>query len=99
MATKKNNISPKGFKESKPEFQFAFSKENYRLMIIGVALIIIGYFLLVGGGSNNPDEFNMALFNARRLFFAPIFIVGGLVVEVFAIMKKPSRQNNDNENF
>lgn len=53
MATKKNNISPKGFKESKPEFQFAFTKENYMWMIIGVVLIILGYVLLVGGGSNS----------------------------------------------
>jgi hypothetical protein len=97
MATKKNNISPKGFKESKPEFQFAFTKENYMWMIIGVVLIILGYVLLVGGGSNNPDEFNMALFNARRLVFAPIFIVGGLVVEVFAIMKKPSKKQTEAE--
>lgn len=97
MATKKNNISPKGFKESKPEFQFAFTKENYMWMIIGVVLIILGYVLLVGGGSNNPDEFNMALFNARRLVFAPIFIVGGLVVEVFAIMKKPSKKQAGTE--
>ncbi len=97
MATKKNNISPKGFKESKPEFQFAFTKENYMWMIIGVVLIILGYVLLVGGGSNNPDEFNMALFNARRLVFAPIFIVGGLVVEVFAIMKKPSKKQAEAE--
>lgn len=97
MATKKNNISPKGFKESKPEFQFAFTKENYMWMIIGVVLIILGYVLLVGGGSDNPDEFNMALFNARRLVFAPIFIVGGLVVEVFAIMKKPSKKQAETE--
>ena len=97
MATKKNNISPKGFKESKPEFQFAFTKENYMWMIIGVVLIILGYVLLVGGGSNNPDEFNMALFNARRLVFAPIFIVGGLVVEDFAIMKKPSKKQAETE--
>lgn len=97
MATKKNNISPKGFKESKPEFQFAFTKENYMWMIIGVVLIILGYVLLVGGGSDNPDEFNMALFNARRLVFAPIFIVGGLVVEVFAIMKKPSKKQTEAE--
>ena len=97
MATKKNTVSPKGFKESKPEFQFAFTKENYMWMIIGVVLIILGYVLLVGGGSDNPDEFNMALFNARRLVFAPIFIVGGLVVEVFAIMKKPSKKQSEIE--
>ena len=51
-------------------------------------VLILGYILLSGGGSENPDEFNYALFNTRRLVIAPILIVGGLVIEVYAIMKK-----------
>ena len=57
-------------------------------MIIGVVVLILGYILLSGGGSDNPDVFNDALFNTRRLVIAPILIVGGLVIEVYAIMKK-----------
>lgn len=87
MATK-GIASKKGFKETTPEFRFAFGKENYIWMIIGVVVLILGYILLVGGGSSNPDEFNYALFNTRRLVIAPILIVGGLVIEVYAIMKK-----------
>ncbi len=75
-------------KNSKPQFQFAFTKENYIWMIIGIVLLAIGYILLVGGGSKDPDYFNYALFNARRLVVAPIFIILGLCVEVYAIMKK-----------
>jgi len=76
-------------KENLPENKnFAFGKQNYIWMIIGVAILILGYVLLSGGGSENPDEFNYALFNTRRLVIAPILIVGGLVIEVYAIMKK-----------
>ncbi len=79
-------------KNSKPTFQFAFTKENYLWMIIGVVLLVLGYILLIGGGSKDPDTFNYSLFNARRLVIAPILIVGGLVVEVYAIMKKSKKE-------
>lgn len=96
MNTKKNNISLKGFKETKPEYRFAFSKDNYLWMLIGVAVLIVGYILLLGGGSKDSNEFNEALFNGRRLVAAPIFIVGGLVLEVYAIMKKsPDKKTSD----
>lgn len=76
-------------KENTSEKQnFAFGKQNYIWMIIGVAIIILGYILLSGGGSENPNEFNYELFNTRRLLIAPLLIVGGLVIEVYAIMKK-----------
>lgn len=80
-------------KSSKPEFQFAFAKENYIWMIIGVVVLIIGYILLIGGGSKDPNEFNYALFNTRRMVIAPIFILLGLVIEVYAIMKKHKKQD------
>ena len=67
---------------------FVFGKMNYTIMGIGLVVLAIGYILLSGGGSDNPDQFNEALFNSRRMFWAPLFIVGGLAIEVFAIMKK-----------
>ncbi len=73
---------------SEEKQNFAFGKQNYIWMIIGVVVLILGYILLSGGGSDNPDVFNDALFNTRRLVIAPILIVGGLVIEVYAIMKK-----------
>ncbi len=76
-------------KENTSEKQdFAFGKQNYIWMIIGVVVLILGYILLSGGGSKDPNVFNDALFNTRRLLIAPILIVGGLVIEVYAIMKK-----------
>lgn len=83
--------------EKKPQFQFAFEKENYLWMIIGVVVLAIGYILLIGGGSENPNEFNYSLFDTRRLVIAPILIVAGLIIEVYAIMKKAKKDKTNKE--
>jgi hypothetical protein len=69
--------------------EFAFGKENYRLMLIGLALIAVGFLLMVGGGSDDPNVFNPEIFSFRRITLAPILILAGFVVEIFAIMKRP----------
>jgi hypothetical protein len=68
---------------------FAFGKENYRLLLVGLALIVLGFLLMIGGGSDDPKVFSHDIFNFRRLTLAPILILAGYVVEIFAIMKKP----------
>lgn len=68
---------------------FAFGKENYILMLVGVCLIIIGFILMTGGGSKDPNVFNEEMFNFRRLTLAPILILVGFGIEFVAIMKKP----------
>ncbi len=68
---------------------FAFNKQNYRLLFIGLALIFVGFLLMIGGGSDNPNEFSYKIFDFRRLTLAPILVLAGYVVEIFAIMKKP----------
>jgi len=67
----------------------AFGKENYRLLFIGLAFIVTGFVLMIGGGSDNPKVFNEAIFNFQRLTLAPLLILTGYVIEIFAIMKKP----------
>jgi hypothetical protein len=69
--------------------EFAFGKENYRLMLIGLAFIAIGFLLMIGGGSTDPSKFNPEIFSFRRITLAPILILAGYVIEVFAIMKRP----------
>lgn len=69
--------------------QFAFERENYKWMLIGIALIVAGFLLMIGGGSDNPQEFNEEIFNFQRLTLAPMLIIAGYVVEIFAIMKRP----------
>jgi hypothetical protein len=67
---------------------FAFTKENYRLMLIGLALMALGFILMIGGGSKDPRDFSPDIFNFQRVTLAPILILAGYVVEIFAIMKK-----------
>jgi hypothetical protein len=77
-------------KEIKKTTGFAFGKENYRILIIGVIIVAIGYMLMVGGGSDNPNEFHAEeLFSFRRITLSPIVILSGFVVVLYAIMKKP----------
>lgn len=69
--------------------QFALTRENYILMGIGIVLILIGFILMIGGGSKDPTVFNDDMFNFQRLTLSPILILAGFVVEIYAIMKKP----------
>ena len=70
---------------------FAFGKVNYILMAAGIVILALGYILLAGGGSDDPDVFNPAMFDTRRLYVAPILIVLGFVVEIVAIMFKAKK--------
>ena len=68
---------------------FAFGKENYRILIIGVVIVVIGYLLMIGGGSDDPNKFNAdEIFSTRRITVAPIVILAGFVVVLFGIMRK-----------
>ena len=67
-----------------------FTKENYKWMLIGLVVMAIGFFLMAGGKSPDPNVFNdNQIYSFRRITLAPILIVGGLVIEIFAIIKKP----------
>ena len=68
--------------------QMPLTMKNYTLLGIGLFVIILGMVLMCGGGSENPDEFNYAMFSWRRITLAPILIVGGFAFEIYAIMKK-----------
>jgi len=64
----------------------AVSAKGVRLMIAGVLVMVAGFLLLSGGGSDDPQVFNYAMFDWRRLVAAPIVIIAGIVVEIVAIM-------------
>jgi hypothetical protein len=68
---------------------FALGKENYKLMIIGLAVIFVGFLLMMGGGSKSPSVFNPEVFSFRRITLAPVIILAGFLFEIYAIMKKP----------
>ncbi len=68
---------------------FAFGKENYRILIIGVVIVVIGYLLMVGGGSDDPKQFHAEeIFSFRRITLSPIVILTGFIVVMYGIMKK-----------
>lgn len=67
---------------------FVFKKKNYILLISGLVLILAGIFLMMGGESEDPNIFSEDIFNFQRLTLAPILIVGGFILEIFAIMLK-----------
>ena len=67
---------------------FVFKKKNYILLISGLVLILMGIFLMMGGESEDPNVFSEDIFNFQRLTLAPILIVGGFILEIFAIMLK-----------
>jgi hypothetical protein len=67
-----------------------FGKENLKWMLIGLIVLALGFILMAGGKSPDPKAFNdNEVYSFRRITLAPILIVGGLIIEIFAIMKKP----------
>lgn len=82
-------------KELPKSFDFPFAKENYRLLIIGIAIIIIGFILMTGGGSDDPNVFNPEIFSFRRITLAPMLSLFGFIFIIYAIMKKP-RETKEN---
>jgi hypothetical protein len=77
-------------KESENNAGFALGKENYMYLAIGFVIIIIGFLLMVGGGSDDPNVFNeKELFSFRRIVLAPLIVLFGFLFEIWAIMKKP----------
>ncbi|HTO17507.1 MAG TPA: DUF3098 domain-containing protein [Edaphocola sp.] len=68
---------------------FQFNKENYIIMAIGLFLILLGFILMSGGRSSDPNVYSPDINNFRRITLAPIIVLLGFVVEVYAILKKP----------
>ena len=64
------------------------TRRNYVLLAIGFAVVLLGFVLMAGGGSGSPDEFNYARFSWRRITLAPILVIGGFVIEIYAIMRR-----------
>ncbi len=89
----KTNTTP-----TEKKYEFVFGKINYILMIAGLVILFIGYILMCGGGSDDPNVFNPAMFDAQRLYVAPILILLGFVVEIVAIMfKAPQKESENNK--
>lgn len=73
----------------KKQDRFVFSKLNYRLLIIGLVVLLIGFLLMAGGGSDDPTKFDPGIFSFRRVTFGPVIVLIGFVIEGVAIMYRP----------
>ena len=78
--------------EKNKDTGFALGKENYKLLAIGLVIIVIGFLLMLGGKSDDPAVFNDKMFSFRRITLAPIIVLAGFIFEIWAIMKKPSNK-------
>ncbi|HPE83963.1 MAG TPA: DUF3098 domain-containing protein [Aequorivita sp.] len=75
--------------------EFVFKRKNYKFMLIGVAFIALGFILMTGGGSDDPNVFNPEIYNWQRIRLAPAMVLLGFAIEVYAILLKPdSKEEN-----
>lgn len=81
MSKKDNNLKP----------EFLFSKRNYIIMLIGLIVIALGFILMAGGGSEDPNVFNKEIYNWQRIRLAPTLVIFGLGIEIYAILAKPKK--------
>jgi len=72
--------------------EFVFGRKNYKFMIIGLAVIGLGFILMSGGGSDDPNVFNPEIFNFRRIRLAPTLVLLGFAIEVYAILLNPNKK-------
>ena len=78
--------------EQEKEFNFIFGKRNYRFMLIGFGVIALGFILMAGGGSDDPNVFNPDIFSIRRIRIAPTVVLIGFAIEAYAILTSPNKQ-------
>lgn len=81
-------------KEEMATTEFIFHRKNYTFMFIGIAFIVLGFILMVGGGSDDPNVFNPEIYSWRRIRLAPALILIGFAIEVYAILLNPHKEKN-----
>jgi hypothetical protein len=74
-------------KNNEQKSEFLFDKINYKILLIGIAVIAIGFILMSGGGSDDPKVFNDAIFNFRRIRLAPTVVLIGFGITIYSIFK------------
>lgn len=87
MKKQKQELDPK----QEQIHEFLFEKINYKILLIGIAVITLGFILMSGGGSENPNVFNEEVFNFRRIRLAPTTVLIGFGITIYAILKNPKK--------
>ena len=76
---------------NKQQSDFLFDKVNYKILLIGIAVIALGFILMAGGGSDDPNVFNEEIFNFRRIRLAPTTVLIGFGITIWSILKNPKK--------
>ncbi|WP_036380350.1 DUF3098 domain-containing protein [Muricauda sp. MAR_2010_75] len=87
-------MSKKKKNDQKPTKVFIFQKKNYLFLFIGIAFIALGFILMSGGGSDDPEVFNPDIYNFRRIRLAPTLVLIGLGIQIYAILLNPNKKND-----
>jgi len=91
MGEQKRKQSSKG--------EFIFGKKNYKWLFIGLAFIAIGFILMAGGGSDDPNVFDESIFSWRRIRLAPTLVLIGFGIQVYAILLNPDKESKSKKKF
>ncbi|WGK66143.1 DUF3098 domain-containing protein [Croceiramulus getboli] len=78
-------------KAQKHKTEFIFGPKNYKFMLIGLGVIALGFILMAGGGSDDPNVFNPEIYNFRRIRLAPAVVLLGFGIEIYAILLNPKK--------
>lgn len=84
-------MSKKNKNDQKSNKEFIFQKKNYLFLFIGIAFIALGFILMSGGGSDDPNVFNPDIYSFRRIRLAPTLVLIGLGIQVYAILLNPNK--------
>ncbi len=72
--------------DESPKKELLFSKRNYRFLLLSLAMIALGFIIMAGGGSEDPNVFNPKIFNFRRIRLAPTIVLLGFGIAIYAIL-------------
>ncbi len=87
-------MSKKNKNDQKPTKEFIFQKKNYLFLFIGIIFIALGFILMSGGGSDDPEVFNPDIYNFRRIRLAPTLVLIGLGIQIYAILLNPNKKKD-----
>lgn len=73
--------------------EILFTKANYKILLVGIFVIALGFILMIGGGNDNPNEFNEAIFSFRRIHLAPALVLLGMGISFYSIFKKDKKED------
>ncbi len=81
-------------KNNEQKKDFLFENSNYKILLVGMVVIALGFILMAGGGSTDPNVFSEDIFNFRRIRLAPTLVLLGFGITIYSILKNPNKQKN-----